>query len=194
MDNKTIITLAVTLFVALSGYIAKYVNDLQLARRKDLLERTNQQLRDLYGPLYALVSASNITWQAFKDMYCQDPLFHVEGGIMPQSESTQRIWRHWMRNVFMPLNSEMARVVTEHADLLEEKEMPPCLLKLSAHVHGYKGVLASWDVQDYSQHMSLTNFPKADLTEYAQSRYNELKSRQTTLLKGTKRRALWSPG
>jgi hypothetical protein len=182
MDSKTILTLAVTLFIALSGYAVKYLNDLQLARRKDMLERVNQQLRDLYGPLFALINASNITWQAFVAEYCQDPKFHEDGGISPHSDETERIWRHWMRNVFMPLNSQMSKLIIDHADLLEEEEMPDCLLRLSAHVHGYEGVLAAWDEKDYSHHKSLTRFPSEPLTEYATSSYGSLKSRQAQLL------------
>jgi hypothetical protein len=103
-------------------------------------------------------------------------------GIMPQSEETKRIWRHWMKNVFMPLNVEMAQVVIDHSDLLEEEDMPECLLLLSAHVHGYKGILAAWEEEDYSEHMSLTPFPQKELLPYVESSYRELKARQSRLL------------
>ena len=62
MTKETIITISVTLLVAFSGYVAKYINDLRIAQRKDKLERVNQQLRDLYGPLFSLIKASTITW------------------------------------------------------------------------------------------------------------------------------------
>jgi len=92
-----------------------------------------------------------------------------------------------MSKVFMPLNLEMANLINEHADLLEEAEMPACLLQLSAHVHGYKGVLAAWDEKDYSHHMSLTPFPGSALYEYAKSSYIKLKSRQAKLLESVQR-------
>ena len=68
-----------------------------------------------------------------------------------------------MQNVFMPLNSEMARLIIDHSDLLEEEDMPECLLKLSAHVYGYKGIIAAWEKEDYSEHMSLTSFPITEI-------------------------------
>jgi hypothetical protein len=103
-------------------------------------------------------------------------------GIMPRSEETERIWRHWIQNVFMPLNSEMAQLIIDHSDLLEEEAMPECLLKLSAHVHGYKGIVAAWEKEDYSEHMSLTSFPLQELVPYAESSYRKLKARQARLL------------
>jgi hypothetical protein len=134
MTKETIITISVSLLVAFSGYIAKYLNDLRIAQRKDRLERVNQQLRDLYGPLFSLINASTITWEAFRETYCSRDDFRVKQhvlkvggsrpGIMPQSEETKRIWRHWMQNVFMPLNIEMAQLIIDYSDLLEEEDMP----------------------------------------------------------------------
>lgn len=182
MTNELIITISVTILVAFSGYIAKYLNDLRVTQRKDRLERVNQQLRDLYGPLFSLVKVSTITWKGFKDIYCSRPDFQVVGGIRPQSKETKCIWRHWMKNVFMPLNAEMAKVVLDHSDLLEEEDMPECLLLLSAHVHGYKGIIAAWEEEDYSEHMSLTPFPIKELLPYIEISYQKLKARQAQLL------------
>ena len=193
MTKNMIITISVTLLVAFSGYLAKYLNDLRIAQRKDRLERVNQQLRDLYGPLFSLIKAATITWEGFREKYCSRDDFQVDGhvvgggegswrGIMPQSEETKRIWRHWMQNVFMPLNSEMAQLIIDHSDLLEEEDMPECLLLLSAHVHGYKGILAAWEKEDYSEHMSLTSFPIMEILPYVESSYRKLKARQARLL------------
>jgi hypothetical protein len=192
MNNETIITISVTLLIAFSGYLATYFNNLRIAQRKDRLERVNQQLRDLYGPLFSLVKVSTITWERFRILYCDRDDFQVEGhvvgasgvrpGIRPQSEETKRIWRHWMQNVFMPLNSEMAQLIIDHSDLLEEEDMPESLLNLSAHVHGYKGIITAWEKEDYSEHMSLTSFPIKELVPYVESSYRKLKTRQARLI------------
>ncbi len=84
--------------------------------------------------------------------------------------------------VFMPLNEEMALLVTKHSDLLIETHIPQCLLDLSAHVHGYRGVIAAWGKGDYSGHMSLVSFPGFDLYEYARSSYERLKTDQARFL------------
>jgi hypothetical protein len=155
-----------------------------LARRKDQLERVNEQLKLLDGPLFALNKATEITWVAFVKRYCNDPNFRTANNrIRPE---TQEIWRHWMKNVFMPLNVQMAQVVTEHADLLEEEgEMPDCLKVLCTHVHGYKSALAAWEEKNYSEHMSLTAYPQ-DLDAYVNTTYKMLKSRQAGLIAESK--------
>ena len=56
-------------FAILSGvvaFLAKSGYDLWIARRKDRLERVNQQLKLLYGPLYALNESGGLAWSAFR--------------------------------------------------------------------------------------------------------------------------------
>jgi len=175
-------TVAFAILSGTAAFLAKGAYELSLARRKDKLERVNQQLRLLYGPLFSLMNVSTITWHAFIDQYCENPNFRVGDRYAPQTPEAEKIWRHWMENVFMPLNAQMAQLVTENADLLEEEQMPDCLLKLSAHVHGYTGILAAWNKQDYSRHVSLTPFPIRDLHPYATETFRKLKARQAALI------------
>ena len=188
--DETTITLIVSIFLAVLGYLAKYLNDLNITRMKERLERVNQQLRDLYGPLFALNHVSSSTWDAFVEQYCDNDDFRTPNGrIRPQTEAAEKIWRHWMTKVFMPLNVDMFELLAEHADLLEENEMPACVLQLGTHVQGYKGVLAAWEEEDYSRHMSLTPYPARDLYTYAKNSYETLKARQGKLLKLDKKAA-----
>ena len=66
MDTQTIATLLVTVVVATAGYVAAYLNSLRLAQRKERLERLDRQLRELYGPLYALTQSGDRSWNAFR--------------------------------------------------------------------------------------------------------------------------------
>lgn len=172
----------VTVGVALLGYVATYLNNLRLAQRKDRLDRVDRQLRELYGPLLALASASTSTWEAFIESSHQAGRFGEGSTIRLTNPKDGALWRHWMKHVFMPLNEQMAGVVSAHADLLEDSAMPPCLLQLAAHVNGYRGVIAAWDAGDTSDNFSLIRFPGSELLTYAQSGYNRLKARQASLL------------
>jgi hypothetical protein len=175
-------TVAFAIVAGVLGFIAKSVYDLWLARRKDKLDWVTAQLRDLYGPLFSLDSASSITWEGFVNTYATGAEFqHPAGGIAPQSPKAAKVWRHWMKEVFMPLNTRMADLVISHADLLEEPKMPESLLALCAHVYGYRGILSAWDAGDYTEHMSLTPFPHG-LHSYVQTTYERLKRRQERLL------------
>ena len=82
----------------------------------------------------------------------------------------------------MPLNEEMVQVVQDHADLLEETEMPECLISLSAHVFAYKPVLKAWEAGDYSRHTSVSKFAIAELLEYTSRHYVGLKAKQAEIL------------
>jgi hypothetical protein len=67
-----IVTTAVTVLLAFLGYIATYLNNLQLSRRKDRLERVNRQLSELYGPMFSLTHASSIAWKWFREAHPAD--------------------------------------------------------------------------------------------------------------------------
>jgi hypothetical protein len=87
-----------------------------------------------------------------------------------------------MRQVFMPLNERMAELVLAHADLLDEEEMPACLLALTAHVFAYRAVLKQWEQADFSEHTSPLPFPREALTAYASAAFRRAKREQARLL------------
>src|SRR5262249_37870131 len=153
------------MFLAFVGYVVTYRNSVRLAQRKDRLDRIDRQLRELYGPLFALITASGEAWTGFRAIYRSRARSYWRSAPKP-TEQEAAAWRLWMTEVFMPLNTRMAQLVTEHADLVEEPEMPPSLLKLCAHVEGYRAVLAAWKDGDFSRHASVVDFPGSDLLAY----------------------------
>jgi hypothetical protein len=180
MDTKTAITLFVTVLLAVTGYLATYVNNLRLAQRKERLERVNRQLEKLYGPLFSLVRASTITWDAFRQTATRrGPFWDSEH---PPTAEEAAEWRLWMTSVFMPLNERMQVTIIEHADLLDEPEMPNCLLSLCAHVAAYQSVLKRWAQGDYSRNWSVINFPREELLLYTAQTFLRLKAVQAALL------------
>jgi len=182
VDWKTGLTLSVSAFLAVIGYIATYLNNLRLAQRKDRLDRVDRQLRELYGPLLALVTASTTTWQAFVRAHVETDFFRGGLPVALENDENAALWRHWMTTVFMPLNESMAALVLSHTDLMEDSVMPECLLTLTAHVHGYKGVVKAWENGNFSQHFSLIEFPGPELLAYVMIHYQRLKARQSELL------------
>jgi hypothetical protein len=94
-----------------------------------------------------------------------------------------------MTAVFMPTQQRMMELVLAHADLIEEPDMPPCLLALCAHVAGYQAVLKEWDRGDISTareaNISVVNFPGRELATYAAEGFARLKAEQGKLLGST---------
>jgi hypothetical protein len=180
VDTNTTITVAVTIFVAILGSLAAYLNSLRIASRKDQLDHVDRQLRKLYGPLFALNHVSNIAWRAFRqnNRPGADSYFRSEPKPTPEEEAA---WRLWMATVFMPLLLRMEEVVLEHSDLIEEQEMPACFIDLISHISAYKPILQKWSNGDFSEHVSVIRFPGPALAAYLEPRYRILKLRQTQL-------------
>lgn len=180
MDTKTFATLAVTVLLALGGYAVAYYNTLRLTKRKERLERVDRQLREYYGPLYALTESADKSWRAFR-VQIKRPTGPFWSATLPPSEDERAAWRLWMTHVLMPLNVRIESVVVEHADLLEGDEMPACLLDLLAHIAAYKAVLKSWEAGDYTRHISVIDYPN-EVNRYVQREYLKLKSIQQSLI------------
>ena len=180
MDQKTVAPLVVTVLVALMGYFATYVNSVRLSQRKDRLERIDRQLREFYGPLYALTETAQRSWIAFRHQIDR-PTGSFWDATPGPSNAEKAAWRLWMRHVLMPLNLRIESVLIEHADLLEGAEMPRCFLDLIAHIAAYKAVLKAWEDKDYSLHISIIDYP-TEANRYIKSAYLELKTRQQELI------------
>jgi hypothetical protein len=181
MDWKTLATLLVTVALAFAGYVVTYRNSVKLSQRKERLDRIDRQLRELYGPLVALTSASGEAWLGFRKLYRPGVPSYWRSEPAPTAQEAAA-WRLWMVEVFMPLNTRMAQLVTEHADLIEEAEMPPSLMTLCAHVEGYRAILAAWKGNNFSHHVSVVDFPASDLLAYAGGHYHRLKQEQAVLI------------
>lgn len=180
MDDKTVITLSVTIILAFAGYFVKYINDIVISRRKDRLDRINLQLKNLYGILYAVDQSSSIVWNAFRSKYrVRIPYFATDS---PPTKEEEEIWRLWILEVFMPLNLIMEKAIIENSDLIIENEMPQCLLKLIAHISAYKPVIKKWQNGDFSEHLSMTGFPKEDLRPYIEKSYFNLRQERAAIL------------
>jgi hypothetical protein len=176
--------------VAAIGYLVKYSTDLRLQQRNDRLERINLQLGEFYGPLLALTQSSEESWRAFRRRHRPPGDASYWRSDPPIAEDDVLAWRLWMTTVFMPMNQRMTDLVLGHADLIEEPEMPSCLLALCAHVGGYQAIIEEWgreqETGDISlareDNISVVNFPGRELADYAVAGFSRLKAEQGKLL------------
>jgi hypothetical protein len=187
MDATAVVTL-IGVSVAAIGYFVKYRMDLALEQRNGRLERINRQLSEFYGPLLALTRSSDESWQAFRKRY------RPGGGSFwkpdpPLTREDTIAWRQWMTTVFMPLHQRMMDLVLQHAALIEEPEMPSCLLVMCVHVAGYQAILKEWETGEISvareDNISIVNFPGQELADYAATAFSRLKAEQARLLGST---------
>jgi len=178
--NSEIATLIITVILAFSGYLITYLNNVRLSQRAERLERVNKQLGELYGQLFALSQASDRAWQAFRRKYRFGRTYFGEGA--PPTDEELKAWQLWMSTVFMPNNLRMYELILTKSDLLIESEMPKCLLDFCAHVTAYQTVMKKWEVNDFSEHTSLIDYPAKELIEYIRKSYVMLKAEQSRLI------------
>jgi hypothetical protein len=187
MDATEVVAL-VGVCAAVIGYFVKYWTDLKIEQRNDRLERINRQLSEFYGPLLALTRSSGESWQAFRKRYRSGGGSFWKSDPPPTREDAVA-WRLWMTTVFMPLHQRMVELVLENAALIEEPEMPSCLLTMCAHVAGYQAVLKEWETGEISvareDNISIVNFPGEELADYAAAAFSRLKAEQASLLGST---------
>jgi hypothetical protein len=188
MSWQAALALGIPALVAVAGYLVTYRNSLRLSERRDRLDRVNHQLSELYGPIYATVSASKAAWVVFRSQNRPGGAFWDKPGPAPTPDETAA-WRRWMTAVFMPLNRRLRDVIVDHADLLDEETVPKMLLDVCAHVAAYEAVLKRWEADDYGEHTAPLNFPADELLAYAEREVRRLKSEQNHLLRVGRDRA-----
>ncbi len=181
MDNKFVLTTTVTIGAAILGYLAKYINDIKIANRKDKLDRVNRQLKEFYGPLLGLMSSSSSSWRKFRETYRNDitAYFDTEN---PPSEKEKEIWRNWMKTIFIPINEKAYDIIIKNSDLIIEDNFPICFKDFCAHVETYRPVLNKWNENDYTEHTALLNYP-IEVLNYVEKSFKKLKEEQNQLIK-----------
>ena len=100
-----------------SGYLFTYYNTKITEERKAQIERINQQVRDLYGPLLATVNASRTAYKAMVRAHSPDgggsAAAFVSAVRHDPEGATARVYRTWMRDVLQPLNERAAAIVVD---------------------------------------------------------------------------------
>jgi len=185
MLDDPLTAIAVPLSVAVLGYFFSYANNLRLEQRKQKLSRIERQLRDFYGPLMALSSASDEAYlNGFKKLYRTGMPMWQAPTEQPEEKPTAReieAFHLWAKEVFMPLNRRIHALIVENSDLLEEEEMPEYLLRMLAYASAFEGIIKEWECGNKEHHTPPIRFPH-EVRMYALKHYVELKQKQAKLL------------
>jgi len=99
----------------------------------------------------------------------------------PPTEEELTEWRVWSKNIFLPLNEFLEKLILENAYLIREEKVPECLLRFVTHGSAYKAILKKWESGDFSENTPALDFP-VELEENAAHSYQELKAEQLRLI------------
>lgn len=171
--SAAVITASASILVAVLVFILNQQAQYRQERRQARLGRVSCQLRELYGPLNALVDVNERIWEKLR-----------ESRLPPQAERQPDVgtedWSRWRDYALMPANRRMRDLIIEHADLLVETEVPQPLRDFCAHVMSFEVVLVA-ETQG-SKEASLIPHPGAAYVAYVRSTYEDLKDEQQRLL------------
>jgi hypothetical protein len=188
-----VITASASIIVAVLVFLLNRQNQYQFERRQALLTRVNAQLRELYGPLHALVRVNELVWKSLRDssvLPSSDE--RVDAGQLGKRELDT--WRAWLNHSLMPANMRMRDLILGHADLIIEAEMPGPLLAFCAHVSAYEVLLLPETESGAPAGTRLIGHPGDIYVDYVDRSFAALKAEQARLLRltavGRKRFAL----
>lgn len=104
------------------GYLFTYYNTKITEERKAQIERINQQVRDLYGPLLATVNASRTAYRAMVRAHSPpsgdgSAAAFVAAVRRDPDGAEARVYRTWMRDVLQPLNERAAAIVVDVSEV-----------------------------------------------------------------------------
>ncbi len=160
-----------------------------LQRRQARLERLNAQLRDFYGPLYAIFQANHIAHLRFVDTLRPGSSTLFAPDVAPPNDEELRLWRLWAERAHRHRSTPADEPIINKAHLLIEDEMPECLLRFCAHRAGYDVLIERWKQGDDRDHLSVVRHPGAELHDDLQQSFTRLKREQARELAPTQGRA-----
>lgn len=174
-----IVSIIVTISLAFFGYLISYWSNLLLTRREKKLEHINKQLEEFHGPLFVATQKSDKAYAAFKQKLNRKTFFSDTNNL-PTDEEIQE-WRIWAKNVLMPNNQIIEKLIHEKSYLIQDEQLPACLLDFITHLSGFKAVIAKWEDGDFTENVSFVFYP-SELPLYAKESFQNLKNEQLKLL------------
>jgi hypothetical protein len=135
MDSNTI-GFAITVFVAVLGYFATYINKKVEDKRNNRLALINRQIELFYGPLYIATKAGELEIQMLRNKFNKPKI----GRNLTEDQLPE--WRMWCKNIFLQHDIKKEKIILENSSLILEDEMPKCLIEFQAYLSEFKVLVA----------------------------------------------------
>ena len=146
---------------------------IRMEQRQARLVLINSQLRELYGPLNALVDVNERLWESLRET-------SLPGRDERRPEAGNEEWRRWRDGVLMPANRQMRDLIVNRADLLIEDHIPQPLLDFCAHVAA-REIAVSGRESGFPARATIPH-PGAYYVDYVRDGFTSLKTEQSRLL------------
>jgi hypothetical protein len=167
--------LSITVILAVGSWLVTYFHSYSSKLYDARLVHLDEQIKHLYGPVYANLTSAAAVWEAFRRKYWPDRKTYFDGS---QTEKDEELWRVWIQAVFLPIHQEVKSAILSNVDLFRGNEIPPVAIELLAHIHAYEAINLRWERGDYSEHVCATSFPVEALPYFKRELDALLKERQ----------------
>jgi hypothetical protein len=171
--SAAVITASASVLVAVLAFLLNQVAQVRQERRQARLSRVNSQLRDLYGPLHALVDVNERLWESLRESKLPGQADRRPGGGTEE-------WHRWRDHALMPTNRKIRDLIFANADLLIEEEFPQPLQDFCAHVAALEVQLAA--EAGTARERPLVRHPGDVFVKYVRDTFQVLKAEQRKLL------------
>lgn len=171
----------IMIFLALFTYSLNERARRNAQRDEARLRFLEAQLRDLYGPLYAITKANEMVYQKFRE-HNPDVIHEIVSTGSATGEAAET-WRRWNANVFQPANLRMRDIIERNAHLFTSAQMPDHVVKFLAHVENYQAVIQEMEAGDRIFGDELIPYPE-NFAAHVESQYALVSRTHTDLVGG----------
>ncbi len=174
--TAAVITACASVVVAVLVFVLNQWAQRRRDQRQARLDRLDLQLRELYGPLYALVLVNESIWRVLGESVLPD---HDARRVGAANPAQREEWAGWLRVALMPTNIRIRDLIVGHAELLEEVGLPAPLEAFCAHVAASEMAIQS---DPGGGRRAIISHPGAPFVDYVRATYLRLKQTQAALL------------
>jgi hypothetical protein len=176
--SAALITASSGVLVAVIVYTLNTLTQLRAERKRIRVDRLATQLRDLYGPLNALVDVNERLWTALHDAGMPSAESRRSKGPTAQDPP---LWEEWYTNALLPISKRMRDLLLENADLLIAFEFPEEVKSFCAHVAAAEVATASPSFELTRKKLWI-NHPGTPFVRYVRNSYHTLKKQHSALV------------
>lgn len=183
IDFSTANLVGAALLLILS-YLANGQLNRSADRRKAKVRFVEEQLKSLYGPLYAISVSNEGIYQRF---YEENPDLVKRVLASEPLTSTEEVVRQtWNAAVFQPSNRRMRSIIEQNAHLFTTETMPTVVSEFLAHVENWEAILHENKPVGTEPLKELIAFP-AGFPEYVKEQYQVVSRRHAALIGHSRR-------
>jgi hypothetical protein len=101
-------------------------------------ELIDQQISNLYGPIYALIIEDDVQFSRILYQFGRRVIFPKDQGIDDLTEEEQKIWKHYVDTYKVKRQMKMVEIMRNNFHLIYNSEIPTCYKDLLDYSLGWE--------------------------------------------------------